>query len=117
MGYILETKEKTLVTYQEFKIILPANMTREKPYIWLERKGRYYIELGDTDVGNLIRIENYLEDLQTHLDKLKNRLNELIEKESQLKAELRKDESFTDEIEYCRKRLEAIDKKLGVDKK
>ena len=117
IGYILEPKEKVLMTYRGFEIILPANMTREKPYIWLKRNGRYYAELGDTNTGNLIRIDNFLDDLQTHLDKLKEGLSKLKERESQLKEELKKNESFSDEIEECRKRLEMLDKKLGVDKR
>lgn len=117
IGYVLELKEKTLMTYRGFEIILPANMTREKPYIWLKRNGRYYVELGDTNTGNLIRIDNFLDDLQTHLDKLKTGFVKLQEREYQLKDELKKNESFVDEIEECRKKLEILDKKLGVDKK
>lgn len=117
MGYVLEPKEKILMTYRGFEIILPANMTREKPYVWLKRDGRYYVELGDTNTGNLIRIDNFLDDLQTHLDKLNKGLAKLWERERQLKEELRKEESFSDEIENCRQKLEKLDKKLGVDKK
>ena len=117
MSYVLEPKEKILMTYRGFEIILPANMTREKPYVWLKRNGRYYVELGDTNTGNLIRIDNFLDDLQTHLDKLNKGLAKLWERELQLKEELRKEESFSDEIEECRKKLEILDKKLGVDKK
>ena len=117
IGYVLEPKEKALMTYRGFEIILPANMTREKPYIWLKRNGRYYVELGDTNTGNLIRIDNYLDDLQAHLEKLNKGLAKLQERERQLKDELRKEESFSDEIEECRKKLEILDKKLGVDKK
>lgn len=117
MGYVLEPKEKTLMTYRGFEVIFPANMTREKPYVWLKRNGRYYVELGDTNTGNLIRIDNFLDDLQTHLDKLKKDFAKLQEREHQLKDELKKNESFSDEIEECRKKLEKLDKKLGVDKK
>lgn len=117
MGYVLEPKEKILMTYRGFEIILPVNMTREKPYVWLKRNGRYYVELGDTNTGNLIRIDNFLDDLQTHLDKLNKGLAKLWERERQLKEELRKEESFSDEIENCCQKLEKLDKKLGVDKK
>lgn len=116
IGYVLEPKEKALTTYRGFEIILPANMTREKPYIWLKRNGRHYVELGDTNTGNLIRIDNFLDDLQKHFDKLKNGFAKLQEREYQLKEELKKHESFSDEIEECRKKLEILNKKLGVDK-
>ena len=35
--HVLETKEKTLISYRGFDIVLPANMTLEKPYVWLKK--------------------------------------------------------------------------------
>ncbi len=116
-SYILETREKMLMTYRGFDIVLPANMTKEKPYIWLTRQGKYYVELGDTEIGNLIRIDNYLDALDEHLEKLKNGLSELEKKEREIRAELGKNESFADKIEVCKKRVEELDRKLGVNKK
>ena len=40
-----------------------------------------------------------------------------IEKEIELKAELAKDENYSEQIEKYRAEIESIDKKLGVDKK
>lgn len=114
---VLETKEKTLMSYRGFDIVLPANMTSEKPYVWLKRSGKYYIELGDTDIGNLIRIDNHLDSLEEHLIKLKMNLEKLKEKERDIRFELSKDESYTDRIETYKKKVEELDKKLGVDKK
>ena len=105
------------MTYRGFDIILPANMTLEKPYIWLKRQGKYYLELGDTEIGNLVRIDNYLDMLDEHLEKLKTGLSKLKEKEIELKAELSKDENFSEQIEKYKTEVEKIDKKLGVDKK
>lgn len=116
-SYVLETEEKLLMTYRGFNIILPANMIKAKPYIWLERQGKYYVELGNTEVGNLVRIDNALDTLDMHLEKLKAGLFELTETEAALKAELAKDENYTEQIEAYKKKVEALDKKLGVDKK
>lgn len=113
----LETKEKTLMTYRGFDIVLPANMTLEKPYIWLTRQGKYYVELGDTEIGNLVRIDNYLDTLDDHLEKLKTCLSKLTEKEIELKAELAKDENYSEQIEKYKAEVEKIDKNLEVDKK
>ena len=113
----LSTQEVCLMTYQGFQIILPTNMTREKPYVWLQRQGRYYVELGDSEVGCLIRLDNTLENLPNHLEKLQNHLLDMQQREIALGAELEKKEDFTDKILACREHLAKLDKKLGVDKK
>ena len=113
---ILETKERVLISYRGFDIILPSRMTPEKPYIWLKKSGKYYVELGDADIGNLIRIDNYLENMESRLGELVHGLEKLKMKERDIKAELSKDESFADQIEICRKRIDELDKKLGVEK-
>ena len=45
------------------------------------------------------------------------REEKLREKERDIRLELLKDESYTDQIETYRKKVEELDKKLGVDKK
>lgn len=114
--YILEPKEKKLMTYCGFDLILPANMTRDKFYIWIERNGRYYVEFGNTQTITLVKIDNFLENLPVQLDELEKGLVKLQERELQLKEVLEKKESFSDEIENCRKRLEILDIQLGVKK-
>ena len=116
-GYALETREKTLMSYRGFDIVLPANMIPEKPYVWLSRQGKYYVELGDTEIGNLVRIDNFLDALDNHLEKLKNGLSKLTEKEIELKAELAKDENYSEQTEKYSAEIEKLDKKLGVNKK
>ena len=115
--YALETREKTLMNYRGFDIVLPANMILEKPYVWLSRQGKYYVELGDTEIGNLVRIDNFLDALDNHLEKLKIGLSKLTEKEIELKAELAKDENYSEQIEKYSAEVEKLDKKLGVNKK
>lgn len=115
--YALETKEKTLLRYRGFDIVLPANMTQEKPYVWLSRRGKYYVELGGTEVGNLVRIDNYLDTLDSHLEKLKSGLSGLIEKKTALQAELAKNEDYSTQIEQYRTEVEKLDKELGVEQK
>ena len=115
--YTLETREKTLLRYRGFDIVLPANMTQEKPYVWLSRRGKYYVELGGTEIGNLVRIDNYLDTLDSHLEKLKSGLSGLIEKKTALQAELAKNEDYSAQIEQYRTEVEKLDKELGVEQK
>lgn len=116
-GNVLMRSETPSITYQGFQIVLPANMTAEKPYIWLQKNGRYYVELGDTEIGGLIRIDNYLDSLDKQLEKLNEGLTDLCGRQDALKAEILKKEDYADRIEKIKQRLEKLDMKLGVDKK
>ena len=74
------------------------------------------MDLGDTDVGNLIRIDNALDTLSERLKGLTDELNKLEKRQSDIKAELDKNEGYSDEIEFFKKKVKDIDKKLGVKK-
>ena len=112
----LATTESILMTYQGFQIVLPTNMSKEKPYVWLQRQGRYYVELGDSEVGCLIRLDNALEGLPAYLEKLQSHLLDMQQREIELQAELQKKEDFTEKIAECKDALARLDKKLGVTK-
>lgn len=113
----LHPNETTVFEYCGFKIILPANMTKEKPFVWLEREGKYYVELGDTEVGGLIRIDNYLNNFDKHIDELKKKLFDLSERKKGIQKELDNDENYADVIAELKEKLAEIDDKLGVNKK
>lgn len=113
---VLQTSETHLMAYRGFEIVLPVNMTADKPYLWLVRSGKYYVELGDTDVGNLIRIDNALDTLPDRLELFRKGLTDLEFRRRDIKAELEKDESFADEIAFYKNKIKEIDEKLGVKK-
>lgn len=113
----LKKHETVFIKYRGFDIILPSNMTEEKPFVWLSANGRYYIELGDTKSGYLVRIDNCLNNLGEYLRKLENGLSDLIKKEKSVKEELKKKESYSSEIENLREQLKKLDNKLGVTDK
>ena len=114
-AYTFMDEEKVVDNYQGFDVILPANMIPENIYIILQRTGRYYVEVGEGEKGLLIRIDNCLEGLGNKVDKYKAKLIDLIRRKRTIEEELAKDESYTDEIESCKRRLKRIDKQLGVE--
>ncbi len=114
---LLMAEEKVLMRYQGFDIVLPTGMSEEKPFVWLERTGRYYVELGDTELGAILRIDNFLDNLGEHLSKLEENLSSLCAKQSALEAELSQKQDYTDRIEELKEKLKRIDKKLGVNEK
>ena len=115
-SYILMPYEKELTVYHGFKIILPANMSEIHPYVWLKKNGSYRVELGDTEIGNLVRIDNTLSTLDELCEKLNKQLEALDDKEKELKNSLANPEDYTEMIEEY-KEVRMLDEKLGVDKK
>jgi hypothetical protein len=105
------------MNYHGFDIILPANMMREKPHIWLQHEGKYFVELGESGLGALLRVDNFLEKLAEHYQKLRDGFESLKFKQEALKEEVTKKEDYADQIEALKLQLEKLDKKLGVNKK
>ena len=91
-------------------------MLQEKPYIYIARKGRYYIELKDSAKGNLVRIDNYLDKLQDHLEDLGKGYERYENRLRDIRAELLKKEDYTDKIRRVTKKLENLDRAIGVIK-
>ncbi|MBR1797569.1 MAG: DEAD/DEAH box helicase family protein [Clostridiales bacterium] len=111
----LYTAERTLIKYRGFEVILPSNMTVDKPYVILKRSGRYTVDLGDTVVGNLIRIDNFIDGLQGYANGLRDGLNGLLGKQADITSELQKTEDYQEYIDRYRAKIEELDAKLGVD--
>lgn len=114
--HVLQPTEKSFMDYKGFKIILPANMTLLKPYVWVVGTGKYSVELGDTEIGNLKRIDNFLDSLDERLMRLKAVKESLENRKAEIEAELSRDEDYSDLIKKYRDRVAEIDLALGVDK-
>ncbi len=114
---ILAVSEREFTKYQGFTVILPANMDKKKPFVYLRRMGKYSVELGETEMGMLVRLDNFLDKLPKHLEYQKKKLEELQNKQQALRSQLAHKESFADEIERLKRKLEEIDNELGVNKK
>ncbi|MBO4983630.1 MAG: DEAD/DEAH box helicase family protein [Clostridia bacterium] len=113
----LKTSETELFEYQGFKIVLPSGMSYNKPFIWLLGSGKYYIELGDSPLGYLVRIDNFLEDFENYIKKQEDKLDKLEMVQVSIEQELNEDDEYSERIEALTKRLEQLDKNLGVNKK
>ena len=108
-------KESFLFPYRGFDVILPANMKKEKPYVWLKKNGTYHVELGDSALGAITRINNCLEGLEKTREKYLAKLDDLYRHEQSIKDELAKDESYADLIELYEMKVTELDELLGVN--
>ena len=112
---VLKDSETHLMNYRGFDILLPSNMTEDRPFVWLRRSGKYYVEMGDSDSGCVRRIDNYIDAFEKHLERRRDELCMLRAREESLRTEILED--YSEKIDECRAKLERIDKKLGVKKK
>lgn len=109
--------EKVILNYNGFDIIVPTNLSPNKPYLYIEKFGRYTVDLGQTVLGDLVRIDNFFDDLENYLENLQTDLKGLYRREKDIKSTLKNTESYADEIEELKKEIKILDEKLGVDKK
>ena len=98
-----------------FSVVLPTGMTRDKLGAWLQRSGRYYVNLSGKETGDLVRLEHALGNLPRQLKKWEKNIFSIQNKALHIKEELQRQESFTKQIEACRKELKILDQKLGVN--
>ena len=108
--------ESVFATYKGFEIVLPARMEIIKPFVWIRLNGQYQLEMADTQLGNLIRIDNFLDGFEDRLTKYREGLLKLETRKCEIEAELMKNESYTDEIEYYRLKVNELDERLGVNR-
>lgn len=108
-------EERAFMTFRGFTFILPTNMNPEKPYLWVERAGKYKLELGSAEVGNLIRVENFLDSFDKHLDDFNENLQKLYDRKDQIEKYLGEPEDYTEIISNLEDDLTDIDDKLGVN--
>lgn len=114
--HILASKEKSLMDYQGFRIVLPANLILKEAYVYLDRNGRHKVEIGNSQVGGLIRIDNYLEGLTDEVKKTEEVLEKLLNRQVSVRREILNKEDYADKITEMKNRLEKLDAQLGVER-
>ena len=109
-------EEKVICNYQGFDVIMPTNMIRNKPYIYLKKNLKYKLDLGTTDIGIIVRIDNFLEDLDKFISDLMYEKEKVQTRINDINIELSKENTYSDSINELKEELNKIDKKLGVKK-
>jgi hypothetical protein len=88
-------------------------MKADKPAIWLVGSGRYYVEIGNSAVGAVSRMEHRLMTLTDVLIEFNRRLEEAEREQEDVKTFLSGEDNYAQEIVHLEERLRAIDRKIG----
>ena len=116
LNNILSEKERVFDTYQGFEIILPANMMRDKPYIYVTScdGGKYYVEMdGDKALGCAMRIDRLLEDLPNRVNNFEDQIANAEKQREEAEQDLEQGNPYQGMIETLVRELESIDKELS----
>ena len=108
----LQSGEITFGEYKGFQIVIPSGVRREKPYVWLQREGRYYVELGDSVIGGLIRIDNFLEGFVRYIHELEKTRDEKVKRKEDIEKSLEERDTYREEIQALELKLKDIDERL-----
>lgn len=99
----------------DFRIILPENQNKDKPYIFLERNGgKYYLEMGESTLGNGRRIINFLKGFEKTYNKLSEYKQKLIKRKEEIECELQKPKPYNTQINECQKRIDVLKSKIEL---
>jgi N12 class adenine-specific DNA methylase len=112
----MKPDETKAFTYRGFDVVIPAGMPYEEPSCFLRREGSYRVMLGGGEAGNLVRIDNFIDKFDNHLQSLNDKVALLENHLKQAKAISRDKKDYSAEIAACRTRLKNIDEQLGVTK-
>lgn len=110
----MRPEETFLFRYQGFDVMLPAHMLPEQAGVWLCGCGRYYVDIGGSDLGAMVRLDHMLDGLALRAEALTKQADAMADRCHEMERALANPVSYDEEIETLTNRLERIDKKLGV---
>ena len=110
---ILRSRDSEAFEYKGFTVILPANMTEEEPFVWLQGEDRYKVSLMATEQGDYLDcIDRYLMGMGKHVDMLKRQMAEKRAEIRRIEDALTVEDDTADRINELKMMLESIDKVL-----
>ena len=103
--------------YKGFKIILSFDTMDRKFYASMKNNLSYKTELGSDPSGNITRIDNVLNDIETRLSSVENNLEDTKKNYESAKKEIEKPFPQEEELKTKSKRLDELNIKLNLNNK
>jgi len=103
--------------YKGFKIILSFDTMDRKFYASMKNNLSYKTELGSDPSGNITRIDNVLNDIETRLSSIENNLEDTKKNYESAKKEIEKPFPQEEELKTKSKRLDELNIKLNLNNK
>lgn len=111
----LNKETETLITnYQGFSVIAPEDLYMDNLCVKLKGVGNYYLKLGNTEAGILIRIDNLLESFDNKIIAKNDEIKRLKAREESINLEVSNIKYHYEELELLNNELKIIEKELGL---
>ncbi len=107
--------EVEILDYYGFKIKAPANLISNNLYLLIENNNRYTLDLGNSDLGVISRIDNFFEKLSSKLADTKSKRDDLLIKKESIAKELENEIDYSSEIIRLNEELNILEKELDID--
>lgn len=116
-AHIFKPFEKTLFEYRGFNVIAPAGMSQRKPFVYLQREGRYKVSLSPQPKNPslpITRITNKLGRLGSELKKRTDAKRSTISRRNQINERIAESVSYVEEIERTERIIWNLDREMGL---
>ncbi|MBR2788440.1 MAG: DEAD/DEAH box helicase family protein, partial [Erysipelotrichaceae bacterium] len=107
--------DRHLMEYDGFEIMLPKDMSSSTPYLIAQRRGRYRIDMGKSQTGNLIRLDNFFAGFYRVVRSYEEELEKLKRIKSGLEEELLRKDDIYEKIGQLKINLNNINERLGLN--
>jgi hypothetical protein len=109
-------KSSIIMEYQGFDIIAPAKVSRIHPVVYVQRAGKYRVEISDNRVSALLAIDRCLNTLTKRRMDLEKSVKEKREFYEYACSQVDNENPYSSKLYELERKLDEIDSKLGVDK-
>ena len=113
----MSEKEISVGHYLGFEILVGFNFLTKNYYANLKCNHSYIVELGNDPSGNITRIDNELNRIDSYLENTKGRLETTIQQFEIAKVEMKKPFNQEEELKQAMQRLREVNEELKIDEK
>lgn len=113
----LNSQEIFIADMNSFKVYLPANFNKIRPYLVIEGANRYTVDIVTFSSGAVTKIENYLAKLKEMTKSIADRIDELEMQLVQARAELGRKDEYITQIAELEGKLSELDRELGLSER
>ena len=106
-----------LGSFAGFELYMSYTQYFEQHFLIIQGKHKYEVQLGPSETGNVIRLENIVNGIEEKLDTAKSELEEARKQKEMARMELEKPFEYEDKLQGLLKRQIEINAKLDLDKR